>query len=255
MPIHIAIPVYERPEVTIPVINWTNNLRLHFEEKIEIHLYGNELIYFELSEALGITFDWVANNPLGSKFNFALTQTLQHIHKSSNPKLEENAIVLLGSDDFLTEGNIRTYFQFLKARITFAAFKRAYVVDLKTMYGKMVSESGQNFVGSGFYYGALALHRFIIDKGLIYPERDNSLDGPAQAHIRTKNHILDLHGHIIITKGKQNIWSYDQIRSAGSMASERHLLNHPFTSDIPVSGPLFRFLKDLHDNEFKELIE
>lgn len=155
----IIIAIYKRPELTEIVLNYYKRLQKKYLFKIVVA--GSEG-----KPVKGVDYIEVPNFPLSNKNNLMMQRAKVH-----NP----DAVVLLGSDDFICENVIKYYYELIKRKETaVVGFYDLYFYstehDILSYY-----ECGERSFGAGRYFPKTVLNK--INWTGWYGEYDKGLDG------------------------------------------------------------------------------
>ncbi|MDV6328080.1 glycosyltransferase [Idiomarina sp. Sol25] len=194
--------LWKRLELTKEFLRYYAILKEELERYLELDLVavGSEgLLTRELTEAYGFHYVEAPNKPLSDKWQKGL---------SFSSRIEFDALVILGSDDFLNKSTFFNYISMLRKGVVFYGFYDAYVydsVEKDLMYwpgysdvkSKMPQRTGET-VGMGrmLHRNVLELLDFDLWKGI---QVNSSLDGYAQRKLKKSLMLLPVHSDKIAT--------------------------------------------------------
>lgn len=192
--------LWKRLELTKEFLKYYSVLKDYLEPQLELDLLavGSEgELTQKLVERYGFSYVEAPNKPLSDKWQKGLTFA---------QNIDFDAIVILGSDDFLDKKTFLTYKKMLQKRVIFFGFYDAYIYDSgekDLMYwpgygdsnSKMPHRTGET-VGMGrmLHRNVLEILNFDLWKGI---QVNSSLDGYAQKKLKKSLMLLPVYNEKI----------------------------------------------------------
>lgn len=201
--ITIAMCIWKRPALTKIVIDYYKELAKKYP--LEIVTCGSE---GEVSKKLceGTHYIEAPNSPLSNKHNTLLSKC-----KELNP----DGVILIGSDDFISDKVIEHYLTFKN--------KDQYIGATECFFYNPLSDSliyflnRQQSIGAGRYYTKQVLDK--MKWTLWYGEMDKSLDYNSLMYLsfngvkETNYSLSDIDGFILDVKYAENLTNFDTLSS------------------------------------------
>lgn len=187
------IAIYKRPELTNIVLNYYKCLQKKYPFKIVVA--GSEG-----KPVKGVDYIEVPNFPLSNKNNLMMQRAKVH-----NP----DAVVLLGSDDFICENVIKYYYDLIKRKETAViGFYDLYFYSTEHDVLSHYDCGGKSY-GAGRWFPKSALNK--INWTGWYGEYDRGLDGINMKVLEAKGiehktiQLIDIDGFLVDIKHNFNI--------------------------------------------------
>lgn len=221
MKLVVVTCLWKRPVIADRVLARLASAKKNLESEVDLDLVavGSEgEASAELARRNGFHYVEFANKPLGAKWNRGAAEAR---------KLGADAIVIVGSDDWLSDGILRYHNEHLQRGVELLTFRDTFIVCEKMQNCRRYA--GPTAVGR-------SVHKSLLDQldwELWKPESNSRLD--AWMDTRLKKLSVNWHwrrcmsevegGAIMSMKSETNIWPFRTFASKGKEVSVEEVLS------------------------------
>lgn len=225
MKLVLITTMYKRHELTDFVFSYYNSLKNKLKDKFELILLacGSEgSISSTIAKNNGFNYVEFNNFPLSDKHNKLLSES-----KKFNP----DGIILIGSDDLISESTFLTYYESCKNGIDFLGFKDLYMYDgILHYWGGYTNKRINETVGAGRFFSRNLLD--ICDWDLWGGSKINKgLDSLCYNKIKNLNIKKDVifcdnnKNFIVDIKAENNLTKIENFKDSLKQINKKNLLN------------------------------